>query len=92
MCVFAGDAEGVDEPVEDGEFGWVVGAVPAAQGGGEYGSPALTGCAAAHVAECEGCCFACWWLTVRYVDNTDLTDRTYAELRRRYIAGPGLEF
>lgn len=28
----------------------------------------------------------------QYVDNTDLTDRTYATLRRRYIAGPGLEF
>jgi hypothetical protein len=27
----------------------------------------------------------------QYVDNTDLTDRTYAELRRRYIAGPGLD-
>jgi hypothetical protein len=25
----------------------------------------------------------------QYVDNTDLTDRTHAELRRRYIAGPG---
>ena len=28
----------------------------------------------------------------QYVDNTDLTDRTHAELRRRYIAGPGLDF
>lgn len=28
----------------------------------------------------------------QYVDTTDLTDRSYAELRRRYIAGPGLEF
>jgi hypothetical protein len=27
----------------------------------------------------------------QYVDNTDLTDRKHAELRRRYIAGPGLD-
>jgi hypothetical protein len=27
----------------------------------------------------------------QYVDNTDLTDRKYADLRRRYIAGPGLD-
>lgn len=27
----------------------------------------------------------------QYVDNTDLTDRSYASLRRRYIAGPSLE-
>jgi hypothetical protein len=26
----------------------------------------------------------------QYVDNTDVTDRKYADLRRRYIAGPGL--
>lgn len=25
----------------------------------------------------------------QYVDNTDLTDRTHAELRRRYLPGPG---
>ena len=27
----------------------------------------------------------------QYVDNTDLTDRSYASSRRRYIAGPSLE-
>jgi hypothetical protein len=27
----------------------------------------------------------------QYVDNTDLTDRSYADVRRRYIAGPRLD-
>jgi hypothetical protein len=26
----------------------------------------------------------------QYVDNTDVTDRGHADLRRRYIAGPRL--